>query len=317
MSMRIVSNFIASSYYLPQKILNNHDLSKIVDTSNEWILQRTGILQRHIAAENENACDLAIKVAKNIIKNNDINFKDIDLIITSTTTHNQSFPSVSCIVQEAIDNQKALCLSIQEACSGFIYGVTIADKFLRSGSHKVALVIAAEKMSSIVDWQDRNTCVLFGDGAGAAIFKAENGTEKDGIIDSIGFADGRLGNILNTTVANNKVAMNGKEVFKYAVNYMTDLVNQILERNNLKIDDIKMIVPHQANARILTAVAKNLKCSDDKIANTVADHANTSSATIPMALTKMIELGKISKGDLVILESVGAGLTWGAILLRI
>ncbi len=190
--MNIVSKFVGCASFLPSKILTNNDLSNIVETSDEWIVQRTGISQRHIAAKNESSVDMAIEVAKILLQKHNINPQDIDLIITSTTTPISAFPSVACLVQNAICANNAMCFTIQEACSGFVYGLTIADKFIKSGSHKMALIIGSDKMSSIVDWTDRNTCVLFGDGAGAALIIAENGEENDGIIDSICFSDGSL-----------------------------------------------------------------------------------------------------------------------------
>ena len=315
--MNIVSKFVGCASFLPSKILTNNDLSNIVETSDEWIVQRTGISQRHIAAENESSVDMAIKVAKILLQKHNINPQDIDLIITSTTTPISAFPSVACLVQNAICANNAMCFTIQEACSGFVYGLTIADKFIKSGSHKMALIIGSDKMSSIVDWTDRNTCVLFGDGAGAALIIAENGKENDGIIDSICFSDGSLKDILSTTTDKNKITMNGKEVFKCAVTNMTNMIKKILERNNLSINDIKMVVPHQANARILSSVAKNIGCGEEKFASTVKIHGNTSSASIPLALCEMIKQNNIKTGDLIIMESVGAGMTWGAILMKI
>ncbi len=314
--MSFFSKFICCASYLPEKILTNLDLEKIVDTNDEWITKRTGISQRHIASEEETSVDMALKSVNKLLNENNINPLDIDLIITSTTTPISAFPSVSSLIQKEIGAKNAFVFTIQEACSGFIYGLTIADKFLKSGSHKTALVIATDKMSSLVDWTDRNTCVLFGDGAGCVLLKAEKYIENRGIIDTICFSNGELSDILFTN-DKNKIEMDGKDVFRCAVTEMTNLIKVILEKNHLTIDDIAMIVPHQANYRILSSVAKNLGFPEDKFVSTVKIQGNTSSASIPLALNEAIKSGQLKTGDLIIMESVGAGMNWGAVLMRL
>ena len=305
--------------YLPEKILTNDELSKIVDTTDEWIIQRTGIKERHIAADNEFTSDMATKALKNALGNGNISANDLDMIIIATTTPDLLTPSTACIVQNKIDANNAVSFDIQAACSGFVYATTIADKFIKSGSHKKIAVIGVDKMSSILDWTDRNTCVLFGDGAGCIIYES---SDDYGIIDSMIHSDGNYCDILNTTggIGSNKqigcMAMNGKEVFKHAIMKMSDSITEILNKNNLSLDDVKLIIPHQANYRIISAVAERLQVAENKFICTLDKHSNTSAATIPLAFCEAINQNLIVKKDLIIFEALGAGLTWGGILLR-
>jgi len=317
---------IGCSSYLPDKVLTNLDLSSIVDTSHEWISERTGISERRIASDSETVVHMSARALSLLIAKTGINASDIDLLIVATVTQETSFPSTACLIQNKLALQNVTAFDMQAACSGFVYSVSIASKFIQSGSHKLAVVIGVDKMSAILDWSDRSTCVLFGDGAGAVLIQAKEKTNLhqsgSGIIDSILYSDGLLSDILHTSgkISANTgagyITMNGKEVFRNAVMKMTDIVEEILQKNNFTINDIDAIVPHQANSRITSAVAKRLGVSEEKIVLTVGKHANTSAASIPLALDTALSSGKIKKGDLVILEAVGAGMTWGAVLVR-
>ena len=307
--------------YLPEKIITNFDLEKIVDTTDEWITQRTGIKQRHIANEQQSTSDLAVEAVKNAIKNANIKIEDVDAIICATTTPDLTFPSTACIIQSKLGLDKpVIAFDIQAVCSGFVYAISIANEIMKGGKIKTAVVIGAEKMSSLIDWKDRSTCVLFGDGAGAVILQSAN--DGNGIIDYEINANGKYFDILRTTggVSTNQIAgnilMDGRGVFKHAVEKMTSSIINIIKKNGLTLDDISLIIPHQANYRILSLVAEKLKISNDKFMLTIGEHANTSSASIPLALDVALNEGKIKKGDYIILEALGAGLTWGSVLVK-
>ena len=307
--------------YLPEKIITNFDLEKIVDTTDEWITQRTGIKQRHIANEQQSTSDLAVEAVKNAIKNANIKIEDVDAIICATTTPDLTFPSTACIIQSKLGLDKpVIAFDIQAVCSGFVYAISIANEIMKGGKIKTAVVIGAEKMSSLIDWKDRSTCVLFGDGAGAVILQSAN--DGNGIIDYEINANGKYFDILRTTggVSTNQIAgnilMDGRGVFKHAVEKMTSSIINIIKKNGLTLDDIAVIIPHQANYRILSLVAEKLKISNDKFMLTIGEHANTSSASIPLALDVALNEGKIKKGDYIILEALGAGLTWGSVLVK-
>lgn len=326
------SHIVASGSYLPQKILTNEDLSKIVDTSDEWITSRTGIKQRHIAAENETTSQMASAAAKNAINKSGINKSDIDLIIVATTTPDKTFPSTATIVQAELGILHAAAFDVQAVCSGFLYSMSIANSMIESGNFKKALVIGADKMSSILNWEDRNTCVLFGDGAGAVILSAavndvDDNSDRDnkarldsGIIDSEIASDGTLGEILyssggvSTTNNSGHLVMQGKEVFRHAVEKMSSAVANLMQKNNLSIDDIDWLIPHQANIRIINYMATKMSMPEEKIISTVSNHANTSAASIPLALD--YACAKFKKGDTIMLSAAGAGFTWGALLLK-
>ena len=314
------AKIIGVGSYLPDKVLTNFDLEKLVDTTDEWITQRTGIHERHIAAEGQSTSDMAVEAVKRALANAQLSINDIDMIICATTTPDLTFPSTACLVQNKLGLDKPIiAFDIQAVCSGFVYALSIANDMMRGGKIRHAIIIGADKMSSLIDWQDRSTCVLFGDGAGAVILQA---TEEIGIIDTEIKANGTYSDILKTTGGTSTTAtagniyMDGRGVFKHAVEKMTASIKEITERNGLKIDDIALIIPHQANYRILSLVAEKLGISDDKFMLTIGEHANTSSASIPLALDVALKQGKINKGDNIILEALGGGLTWGAVLVR-
>lgn len=301
-------------------MLSNNEIASIVETSDEWIRQRTGIVQRHIADEGELTSDLAVNAAKSAIEKAKISVDEIDLIIVATTTPDKTFPSCATIVQSKLKCKNAFAFDVQAACSGFIYAVTVADSLIKSNNRiKYALVIGAEIMSRIVDWEDRSTCVLFGDGAGAVVMKSEMG--RSGIISTNLYSDGNVDILctnggISSTGDSGKICMNGREVFKHAVDKLTASVEETLKCNNLKITDIDWLIPHQANIRIIEAVVKKLDFPIEKVINIVDKHANTSAASIPLALDYAIQESKIKSGNLVLLISIGAGLTWGFVLLH-
>lgn len=315
------SRIIATGSYLPQKIVTNSDLVKTVETSNEWIIERTGIEQRHIAAEGELTSDLAAAAAKKAIANSGLKAEEIEMIIVATTTPDLTFPATATTVQAKIGAKAAFAFDIQAVCSGFVFAIATADNFIKSGQVKNALVIGADKLSSIVDWQDRNTCVLFGDGAGAVILQATE-EENRGVIASSLYSDGTLNDILKTSggpSSNQKsgfIEMAGKEVFKHAVDKMVKSVIATLAKAGLNTKDIDLLVPHQANLRILNAVATRLELPEEKVIVTVQKHANTSAASIPLALDHANSQKKIKDGDVVVLEALGGGLTWGSVVLK-
>ncbi len=321
MSSKINACVVASGSYLPKKILTNKDLSKTVDTSDEWILARTGIKQRHIADESELTSDLATKACKELFKKSKIKAKDVEMIIVATTTPDLTFPSTATIVQDKIKAKNAFAFDVQAVCSGFIYALSTASNAIASGQVRNALVIGAETLSRIVDWSDRNTCVLFGDGAGAVLLEATKEKGR-GILSTKLRSDGSLTDILKTTggtsfsKSSGFIEMAGKEVFKHAVNKMSDVVNESLEEAGLSVEDIDLLVPHQANIRILDSVAKKLNLTDEQVIITVEEQANTSAASIPLALDKAINDGRVKKGDIVVLEALGGGLTWGSVVIR-
>jgi 3-oxoacyl-[acyl-carrier-protein] synthase-3 len=315
------SKIIATGSYLPQKILTNSDLEKIVETTDAWILERTGIKQRHIAAEGELTSDIATFAAKKALEKSGLKASEIDLIILATTTPDLTFPASATTVQDKLGAKNAFAFDIQAVCSGFIFALAIADNFIKSGQVKNALVIGAETLSRIVDWKDRNTCVLFGDGAGAVLLQATEEGNR-GIIATSLHSDGSLNDLLKTSggpSSNQKsgfIEMAGKEVFKHAVDKMTKSVLSALNKAGLTIKDVDLLVPHQANLRILNAVATRLELPEEKVILTVQNHANTSAASIPLALDHANQNGKIKKDDVVVLEALGGGLTWGSVVVR-
>lgn len=319
--MSIRSKIISTGSYLPEKIMTNSDLEKIVDTSDEWIFQRSGIKQRHIAADDQSTADMAVIAAKNAIEQAGISPEDIDGIIVATTTPDQTFPSVAVRVQSALDVPVGVAFDVQAVCTGFVYALSVADNFIKAGQLKRILVIGAEKMSAILNWEDRTTCVLFGDGAGAVILEAQEGGDA-GVLSSHLYADGRLKDILytdggvSTTGQSGHIVMHGREVFKHAVNLMADAVRKALEENKLEASDINWLVPHQANIRIIEATAKKLSLPMERVVVTVENHGNTSAASIPLAFDHAMRSGKIKDGDLVLFEALGGGLTWGSALVR-
>ncbi len=311
----------ATGAYLPEKLLTNQDLEKMVDTSDEWIQQRSGIKSRHIAADDQSTSDLAINAAKQALENANLTAQDIDTIIVATTTPDRTFPSVAVTVQAALGCPAGIAFDVQAVCSGFVYALSIANNFIKLGQSKRTLVIGAEKMSSIIDWEDRTTCVLFADGAGAIVLEASE-SENQGILSTHLYANGEHSDILytnggtSTTGQSGHIIMHGREVFKHAVTLMSEVVEEALEANNLSSNNIDWLVPHQANSRIIESTAKKLGLSMDKVVMTVDHHGNTSAASIPLALHEAVDQGKIKRGDLILMEALGAGLTWGAALAR-
>jgi len=304
------SKIIGTGGYLPNKILTNKDLESLVDTTDEWIIERTGIKQRHISEDGETTSSMATTASIDAIKSAKIKNSDIDLIIVATTTPDQIFPSTACIVQNNL-NIVAPAFDVQAACTGFIYAISIADNYIKTGMCKNVLVIGAEKYSNILDWTDRSTCVLFGDGAGAVVLSAD--TNK-GIISTHIHADGKYNDLLS--VEDEHIKMKGNEVFKVAVNTLSKLVDETLNKNNLDKSDVDWLVPHQANLRIIKAAAKKLSMSLGQVVVTVDKHANTSAASIPLALNEAVKDGRIKDDQVILLEAFGSGFTWGSVLLR-
>lgn len=304
------SKIIGTGGYLPAKVLTNKDLETIVDTTDDWIIERTGIQQRHISEPGETTSSMATKASIDAIKSANINNDDIDLIIVATTTPDMVFPSTACILQNNL-KIKAPAFDVQAACTGFIYAMSIADNYIRTGTSKNVLIVGAEKYSNLLDWSDRSTCVLFGDGAGAVVLSAK---PEEGIISSHIHADGQYNDLLD--VKNEQIRMKGNEVFKVAVNTLSKLVDETLEKNNMNKSDIDWLVPHQANLRIIKAAAKKLSLSLDQVVVTVDRHANTSAASIPLALNEAVKDGRIKDDQVILLEAFGSGFTWGSVLLR-
>lgn len=316
----------ATGSYLPAKVLTNKELESIVDTTDEWIEQRSGIKQRHIAAEGQTTADLAIEAAKSAVQSASIDPQQIDCIIVATTTPDQTFPSVAVKVQAALGIPPCIAFDVQAVCTGFVYALSVANSFIISGQAKRVLVIGAEKMSSILNWEDRTTCVLFGDGAGAVILEADEGGKGDlndrGIFSAHLYANGQQRDLLyvnggpSSTQTAGHIVMQGKEVFKYAVQYMSDVVIETLDHNKITPDQIDWLVPHQANIRIIESTAKKLGMPMAKVLVTVDQHGNTSAASIPLALDEGVRSSKVKKGDMLLIEGMGGGLTWGAVLAR-
>ncbi len=304
------SNIIGTGSYLPKKILTNKEMESMVDTTDEWIYERTGIRQRHIGSEEESTSYMGFEAAKEALKSANIKKDQIDLIIVATTTPDKVFPSTACIIQNLL-NIKAPAFDISAACTGFIYALSIADVYIKSGLHKNVLVIGSDKYSDIIDWKDRTTCVLFGDGAGAVVLSEAN---QPGILSTNIQADGKYNNLL--TVSNDYIEMKGNEVFKVAVKTLGNLVDETLKENKMKKSDIDWLVPHQANLRIISATAKKLSMPIEQVVVTVGEHGNTSAASIPLALDKAVKDNRIKRKQIVLLEAFGSGFTWGSALLR-
>ena len=311
--------------YLPAKILTNHDLAKMVDTSDEWIVERSGIRQRHIAADSEKTSDLAIAAAKKALAAAGVQGADIDLFIVATATPDQTFPATAARVQAALGRPGVPSFDIQAVCSGFVYALATADNFIKAGQANTVLLIGAEVFSRILDWKDRATCVLFGDGAGAVVLKAQNGqgTSADrGVLSTHLHSDGRHHDMLYvdggpaTTGLAGHIRMKGKEVFRHAVVNLAATVEEALATNDLPMSAIDWLVPHQANRRILDSTAQKLGLDPAKVIVTVDRHANTSAASIPLALDTGVADGRIKPGNLLLLEAMGGGFTWGSALVR-
>ena len=319
------SRIAGTGSYLPEKVVTNYDLEKKVDTSHEWIVERTGIEKRHLVAEGETTCDLSEKAARLAMEMAGKTANDIDLIIVATTTPDLVFPSTACLLQRRLGiTNGAAAFDVQAVCTGFVYALGIADKFIKSGSHHCALVIGAETLSRIVDWTDRNTCVLFGDGAGAVVLEV---SDEAGILSTHLHADGHYADLLKVDAGlsrnadilkagNAFIEMRGNEVFRMAVKTLGRIVDETLAYNGLKKTDIDWLVPHQANIRIINATAKKLKMSMDHVVVTVNEHGNTSAASIPLALDTAVRDGRIQRGETLLLEGFGGGFTWGSALIN-
>lgn len=323
--MPISSIILSTGSYLPEKVMTNADLEKIVDTTDEWIFQRSGIKSRHIAAKGESTGDMAIAAARKALEAANLQPSDIDGVVVATTTPDRTFPSVAVKVQGELGMPQGLAFDVQAVCTGFVYALATADNFIARGQAKRILVIGAEKMSSIVDWNDRTTCVLFADGAGAVILEAKennDGIAGQGIHSTHLYADGARRELLqtsggvSTTGENGHIEMQGREVFKYAVTYMADVVEETLSHNRITPEDIDWLVPHQANIRIIEGTANKLGMDMDKVVVTVDHHGNTSAASIPLALDEAVRDGRIKRNQMLLIEAMGGGLTWGAALVR-
>ncbi len=319
--MAMYSRIIGTGSYLPEKILTNLDLESMVDTSDEWIQTRTGIKQRHIATPDQMASDLALEASRNAIDAAGIQASDIDLIIVATTTPDMIFPSTACILQNKLGIANSPAFDVQAVCSGFIYALTTADMFVSSGKARNALVVGSEVYSRIIDWHDRSTCVLFGDGAGAVVLTQD---QKPGILSSHLHADGSYNQVLSAPASIHSgkiqgtpfITMEGSTVFKFAVRVLEEAVLEALRVNNLQPSDIDWLIPHQANIRIITSTAKKLGIPEEKVVATVSQHGNTSAASIPLALDQAVRDGRIQPDQYIVLEGVGGGFTWGSVLLR-
>ena len=319
--MMTYSKILGTGSYLPEKILTNHDLEKMVQTSHEWIVERTGIEERHIAADNESTSSMAETASRLAIEAAGIDISEITLIIVGTATPDSAFPSAACLLQHRLGLNGTAAFDVTAACSGFIYALSVADQYIKSGTHKKVLVVGSELLSRVTDWTDRNSCVLFADGAGAVVLGA---SEEPGIISTHIHADGQHGDLLalrnpsqgQTPNIAPYITMKGNEVFKVAVKTLSRIVDETLESNNIRRRDIDWLIPHQANIRIIKATAKKLNMSMEQVVVTVDKHGNTSSASIPLALDIAVRDGRIKPGQLMLLEAFGGGFTWGSALIR-
>lgn len=321
-------SIVGTGSYVPKRVLRNAELEKMVDTTDEWIFTRSGIRERHIAEPGQATSDMAAEAARSALDNAGVVAADLDLIIVGTVTPDMPFPNTACFVQSKIGARKAACFDVEAACSGFLYGLDIARRFIATHGTETALVIGADKLSCVTDWQDRSTCVLFGDGAGAAVLKARG--DENGIIDTVMGSDGTLADLLKlpgggslhpTTTQTiderlHYIKMAGREVFKHAVRAMADAAVEVLRRNGLTVNDVDLVIPHQANIRIIEAIAQRLEVPMDKVYVNLEKYGNVSAASIPIALDEAARSGHLRKHDLVLMVVFGGGLTWGASLLE-
>jgi 3-oxoacyl-[acyl-carrier-protein] synthase-3 len=323
--MTVYSRIAGTGSYLPEKILTNADLEKIVETSDQWIRERTGIQQRHVAAEGQTTVDLAEQAARRAMEAAGVTAAELDLIVMGTTTPDIIFPSSACLLQARLGANGCPAFDVNAACSGFIFALTTADKFIRSGAAKTVLVVGAETLTRMLDWSDRNTCVLFGDGAGAVVLKADaetgilsthlhsDGGKKELLYNPVGVSAGFK---LDEKNAGVRVLMAGSDVFKYAVKALDSVVDEALEANGIDKAQLDWLIPHQANLRIIEATAKRLAMPMDRVVLTVHKHGNTSAASVPLALDEAVRSGKVQRGQLVLMEAFGGGFTWGSALMR-
>jgi 3-oxoacyl-[acyl-carrier-protein] synthase-3 len=321
----IRSKIIGSGAYLPETILTNAELAKRVDTSDAWIQERTGIKQRHIVRPGEMTSDLAVEASRAALLKAGIDAGELDLIVCATTTPDDTFPAAATKVQARLGMTRGAAFDVQAVCSGFVYALSVADNFIKGGQAETVLVIGAETMSRLLDWNDRTTCVLFGDGAGALVLKADEGKGDNsdrGVLNTRIFSDGRLRDLLyvdggpSSTQTTGHLRMMGKEVFRHAVTNISAAIESSVHAAGLEIEDIDWFVPHQANQRILDGTARKLGIKPERVVSTVALHGNTSAASVPLALDVAVRDGRIKKGDLVLMEAMGGGFTWGASLVR-
>ncbi len=299
--------------YLPEKVVTNKDLEATIDTSDEWITERTGIRQRHIAAAGEHSSDMGLAAARKAIEMAGIDASEIDLIVAGTTTPDKKFPSIACAIQRQLDIHGCPAFDVQAVCSGFVYALDVASRMIRTGGCKTALVIGAETLSKITNWDDRTTAVLFGDGAGAIVLQV---AEEPGILSTHIHADGEFETLLEVPLGEEYIAMNGNAVFRKAVGTLGSIARETLASNNVDKSDLDWLVPHQANLRIISAAAKKLEMPMERVVVTVDKHANTSAASIPLALDTAVRDGRIQRGQLLLLEAFGGGFTWGSALIR-
>lgn len=321
---------VGTGAYVPEKVLTNFDLEKMVDTSDEWIRSRTGMSERHIAFDKDKTSDLAVKAAHNALKDGNVKPEEIELILVATATPDMFFPSTACFVQSAIGAKKSAAFDISAACSGYIYALSVAEQFIRSGKYNTVLLVASEIYSRYIDWTDRGTCVLFGDGAAATVIRGMDGKKKDGILSTLIYSDGRYAEFLylrgggsscpltHESIDNKEhlLKMKGNSTFKIAVKNMSEAARESLSSNGYKVSDIDMLIPHQANKRIIDAVAENLDIPQEKIFINIEKYGNTSAASIPLALDEALKAGMIKEGDLILMVAFGGGLTWGSALIR-
>ena len=320
MSNRILMTGVGA--YLPEKIITNDDLAQWVDTSDEWIKQRTGIAQRHMVADGELTSDLAINAANEALKHAGVTASDIDLIVVATTTPDDTFPSTATKVQHKLGANKAFAFDVQAVCAGFVYALSVAESMMIAQKAKKALVIGAESFTKLLDWNDRGTCVLFGDGAGAVVLEAEEAPDNYGILASSLHSDGAYRDILyvdggpsvNGEVGH--VRMEGQDVFRHAVDKLASVMQEVLDQAGISADEVDWLVPHQANIRIINGMQRKFGLSSERVVRTVDKHANTSAASIPLALSQAVHDGRIQQGDLLALEAIGGGLAWGGALVR-
>lgn len=320
--MTLRSQIIGCGSYLPEKILTNEDLAATVDTSDQWIVERTGIRQRHIAADGELTSDLAFHSAERALGDAGMAAQDLDMIVLATTTPDNTFPATATKVQAMLGLTRGAAFDVQAVCSGFLYALSVGDNFIKVGQAETVLVIGAETFSRIIDWQDRSTCVLFGDGAGAVVLKGNSSADGRGILSTHLHSDGRLNDLLyvdggpSSTMTVGHVRMSGREIYRHAVLNLSSILKEAVEANGLSTEDIDWVVPHQANKRILDSTTRKLGLDGERVVVTVDRHANTSAASIPLALDVAIHDGRIQPGHLVLMEALGGGLTWAACLVR-
>ena len=314
---------VGAGSYLPSHVMTNDDLSEFVETDDNWIKQRTGICQRHIVAEGEKTSDLAVHAAQRALKNARLSAADIDIIIIATTTPDDTFPSTASVVQHKLKAYQAFAFDVQAVCAGFVYGLGVGDSLIKSGQGQRALIIGAESFTKLLNWKDRTTCVLFGDGAGAVILEASDDAPQDwGVLSTVLHTDGRYRDILyvdggpSTTGTVGHVKMKGQDVFKHAVEKLSSAMNEVIQKTGHQPDDIDWLIPHQANIRIIDGMQRKLGLPAERVVRCVDKHANTSAASIPLALTEAVSDGRVKAGDLLAFEAIGGGLSWGASLVR-